>query len=68
LDRSPTSGKDLHGTHRSPSCSRRSERQRLALKVNVASLILVTEYDPAWYHRLNVKTSSRGWQHEEVRA
>ena len=36
-------------------------------RVNVASSILLTACDPAWYHRLNVKPSSRGSQHEEVR-
>jgi hypothetical protein len=40
----------------------------LALRVNIASLISLTEYDPAWYHRLNVKHSSRSSQHEEVSA
>jgi hypothetical protein len=39
-----------------------------ALRVNVASLILPTEYDRAWYHRPNLKPSSRGSQHQEVRA
>jgi hypothetical protein len=29
---------------------------------------LLTGYDPAWYHRPSVKPSSRGSQHEEVRA
>jgi hypothetical protein len=29
---------------------------------------LLTEHDPAWYHRRNVNPPSRGSQHEEVRA
>ena len=37
-----------------------SAAKRFALRVDVASLILLTEYDPPWYHRPNVKQSSRG--------
>ena len=33
-------------------------RPGLVLRANVAPLILLTEYDPAWHHGLNVNQSS----------
>ena len=59
LDRGPTSGAGLCGRIRCLTCSATVRaRPGLVLRATVARLILLTEYDPACHHRLNVNQSS----------